>query len=501
MNDEWMVAIDQGTTNTKALLVGRDGRPHFRTCVPVSLRSPRDGWIEQDALELWRSVVHALGDCVAWVTDRSDRIAGIAISNQRETVVGWDRSSSRPIAPAISWQCQRTTSICDRLKAAGNEPMLRERSGLGVDPLFSATKMEWMLENVPSLRQRALAGEICFGNVDSWLVWMLTRGSTHVCDVSNASRTQLLNLHTATWDPELLNLFQIPRAVLPEVKPSSGEIGSCSAIESLHNVPIVSAIGDSHAALFGHRCFSVGSVKATYGTGSSLMTLLPGPPTADGTSKLASTVAWDLPPSGAQYALEGNIFMTGAAVQWVGEFLGLPDPVNDTAALARTVTDCEGLYFVPAMLGLGAPHWDHAARGTITGLGRSSRAPHFVLAAVQSIAFQIRDVFDAMQQETSAELCVLHADGGATRNDALMQFQADILGRPVLRAVNEDLSAIGAAWLGGLALGWWQSLGELQGIQGDSTTFYPKMPAEQRDSRYAGWKHAVEQARLQAGQS
>jgi glycerol kinase len=497
MSGGWILAIDQGTTNTKALLVGRDGQPAFRASVPVGISSPRPGWVEQDATALWQSVLSVIAECLQWAAQHEGRVEGVAISNQRETVVTWERASSLPVAPAILWQCRRSAAICEQLKADGHERMLRERTGLAIDPLFSASKMRWLLENVPGLRERAESGEIALGTVDSWLIWMLTESAVHACDVSNASRTQLLNLGTANWDPDLLHLFEVPRVVLPMVKPSSGVYGECVGIEGLCGVPIVSAMGDSHAAMAGHASFAPGTVKATYGTGSSLMTLSPGLPSTHEGSKLAGTIAWGVSDAHVQYALEGNISISGAAVQWVGEFLGLADAVNDTVLLAATVKDTGGVYFVPAMLGLGAPHWDSAARGAIVGLERTSRPAHVALASLEAIAFQVRDVFEATAEEAGCDLPALHADGGATKNDWLMQFQADVLGRPVVRSGHEDLSALGAAWFGGLALGWWESVASLRKFASATTTFYPKMAEAERERRYAGWKLAVKRARLQ----
>lgn len=501
MSADYILAIDQGTTNTKGLLVGRRGQPVFRTSVPVKVSSPRAGWVEQDAVELWKSVVAVVRECLAWTAQSHGSVDGVAISNQRETVVAWQRTTSTPVAPAILWQCRRSAAICEQLAADHREPMLRERTGLGVDPLFSASKIQWLLENVSGLREQASAGDVCFGTIDSWLIWMLTEGKEHACDVSNASRTQLLNLESADWDEELLALFEVPRAVLPAVKMSSGVFGECSGIEGLRGVPIVSAMGDSHAAMAGHACFSPGSVKATYGTGSSLMTLLPRLPRLREKSKLATTIAWGLPIADVQYALEGNVSMTGSAVQWVGEFLGLGDPVNDAVALAGTVKDSGGVYFVPAMLGLGAPYWDSVARGTVTGLGRTSRAGHLALAALEAIAFQVRDVLTAMVEESGCNLPALHVDGGATRNDALMQFQADIIGRPVVRSGHEDLSALGTAWFGGLTLGWWSTLADLVELQPEADTFYPRMQTAEAEARYAEWKVAVQRARLREVQA
>lgn len=495
MSTGYILAIDQGTTNTKALLVGRDGRPAFRTSTPVSVNCSRPGWVEQDALALWNSVVSVIGECLAWSAQQHDKFEGVSISNQRETIVAWRRDTGIPVAPAIVWQCRRSSAICERLAADHRGEMLRERTGLGIDPLFSASKMQWLLENVAGLREQAAAGDICFGTIDSWLIWNLTEGRQHACDVSNASRTQLLDLASADWSEELLALFQVPRTALPAIRMSSGVFGECGGIEGLQGVPIVSAIGDSHAAMAGHASFCPGTVKATYGTGSSLMTLLSGLPKQREQSRLATTIAWGLP-TGIQYALEGNISMAGSAVQWVGEFLGLSDPVDGTIALAATVPDSGGVFFVPAMVGLGAPYWDSQAQGTISGLGRTSRAAHLARAAVEAIAFQAADVFDAMVEESGCDLPALHADGGATRNEELMQFQSDILERPVVRSACEDLSALGTAWMGGLSLGWWKPI-DLKEFQSANQTFHPRMPPSLVETCYANWHLAVNRARLQ----
>jgi glycerol kinase len=494
----WILAIDQGTTNTKALLVGRDGRTAYRASVQVTIQTPCPSWVEQDAIALWHSVLTVIRECLHWIEEHehAGRVEGLAISNQRETVVAWGRATGHPFAPAILWQCRRSASICDQLLADGTESMLRQRTGLGIDPLFSASKMQWLLQNVPGIREPAEAGDVCFGTVDSWLLWKLTQGAVHACDVSNASRTQLLSLHTADWDSELLTLFGVPRAALPTVLPSSGFFGHCSGIEGLRGVPIVSAIGDSHAAMAGHSCFAPGTVKATYGTGSSLMSLLPHLPSLDAKSRLTTTIAWRLHDEPVQYALEGNISMSGAALQWVGEFLGLTNAIDDAAALAASVTDTGGVYFVPAMVGLGAPHWDSAARGNLSGLNRTSRAAHLALAATESIAFQIADVFHAMAEEAGCNLPALHADGRATRNNWLMQFQADVLQRPVMRSGQEDLSALGAAWLAGLSLGWWHSPADNYVLGTRTTTFLPGPLASVRAARYPEWQLAIRRARL-----
>jgi glycerol kinase len=386
------------------------------------------------------------------------------------------------------------------LRRDGREALVRERTGLGIDPLFSAAKLSWLIEHTPDLSDRAGAGEVCFGTVDSWLLFSLTAGGLHATDHSNAARTQLLNLHTRAWDPELLDLFRIPVEALPTLHTSTGFFAECR-IPSLRGVPIVAALGDSHAALAGHGGVS-GDVKATYGTGSSMMTLSSESPDSPDSpdspepvfnmaSRLSHTIAWSTPGT-TYYALEGNITMTGATIQWLGEFLGLGDPVEEVVDLADSVLDSAGVYLVPAMSGLGAPHWDSDARGIITGLTRTSSRAHLARAAVESIAFQVRDVFDTMLVEAGIPLPVLYVDGGATRNDSLMQFQADVLGRPVFRSTTADLSALGAAGLAGLELGWWKSLGALPH---ETTAFLPAMGSSEREQRYSAWRHAIFQAR------
>ena len=488
--ERFLLSIDQGTTNTKALLVRRDGRPVFRTSTGLTLEHPQPGYAEQDPMAIWASVQRVIAECIAFTAGRGT-IEGMAISNQRETALAWERSTGIPVAPAMSWQCRRSTDVCARL--AGDAAMLRERSGLPLDPLLSATKWAWLMEQDAGIAARTRAGEICFGTVDSWLVWQLTGRTMHACDHTNASRTGLLNLANAAWDDELARLFDIPLTALPELKSSSSVYGHCAGFDQLHGVPIVAAIGDSHAALLGHGSTQAGTVKATYGTGSSLMTLTDG---LRATDRLASTIAWSTPQAGVQYALEGNISMTGAAVRWVADFLGLS--LDETVALAETVSDSGGVSFVPAMLGLGAPYWRSEARGLISGLEAGSRAAHLAKAAVDAIALQVRDVFEAMETAAAIPLPALRADGGATRNDELMQLQADLLQRPVLRSACEDLSALGAAWLGGLTLGWWQSIAEFEQLTDEPARFEPRMDHARSDAMYQRWQTAVQRSLLEA---
>ncbi|HVU45008.1 MAG TPA: FGGY family carbohydrate kinase [Terracidiphilus sp.] len=491
MTGECILAIDQGTTNTKALLVDRDGRTVFRTSAPLALLQPQPGFVEQDPEALWESVRRVVAACAEHAKSAGATIAGIAISNQRETAVTWKRTpQGEPVGNAITWQCRRSAPVCEKLSAYA--ATIQSITGLPLDPLLSATKWEWLLEQQPELRGAARAGKICLGTVDSWLLYKMTSGEAHATDHTNASRTALMNLAALEWDAALLDLFAIPRVAMPSLRTSSGVFGVCAAIPELEGMPIVSMIGDSHAALAGHGHLATGTVKATYGTGSSLMMLTKTP---GDVRELARTVAWTTKDE-AHFALEGNIAMSGAAVQWVGEFLGLPRPIEDAAALAATVPDAAGLVLVPAMVGLGAPYWDSTARGLATNLERSHTAAHLAHAAVDAIAFQVADVLEAMETAANIMVPLLLADGGATRNDALMQMQADILDKPVHRSMEEDLSARGAAMLGGVALGWWRGPEDLHISATRAQVFEPRMTATERDRLRSAWRHAVRRARL-----
>lgn len=491
-----ILAIDQGTTNTKALLFDREGRVLFRTAVSVALLHPRPGWVEQDPMDLWRSVCRVAEQCACF---SAASIAGIAIGSQRETALAWKRSNhaasaaGEPMGNAISWQCRRSASVCECLRDRSR--LLQAKTGLPLDPLLSATKWRWLLERRPELHREAESGEICLGTVDSWLLYNLTGGRVHATDHSNASRTALLGLRSLRWEDELLEWFGIPRAALPEIRTSSDLFGECTAPAQLRGVPVVALAGDSHAALVGHGSFDPGMVKATYGTGSSLM--MPTAALSASAPTLARTIAWSTAGT-THYALEGNIAMSGAALQWVGEFLGLPEPAADAADLAQTVSDAAGVVLVPAMVGLGAPHWDSTARGLISNLGPSHRAAHLARAALDAIAFQVADVFEAMEQSGDERLAALFADGGATRSHTLMQIQADIIGRPVVRATEPELTARGAAMLGGLTLGWWNSTGQLSALPLSVDTFAPRMNATERERMRGIWRLAVERARLRA---
>ena len=485
----YILAIDQGTTNTKALAMADDGAIVARASRPVEVAFPRPGWVEQRGEQLWSSVVDAVRDCVAAAGSAP---AAVAVTNQRESVLVWNRATGRPAGPCITWQCRRTGEICDRLRADGVEAIVAGKTGLAIDPLFSATKARWLLEAIPDGAVRAANGELCIGTVDSWIVWSLTGGAAHVCDATNASRTQLCDLTSGAWDAQLLDIFGVPGRALPEIRPSSGVVGVTQKSDGVPgNVPIASLIGDSHAALFGHAAFRPGAVKATYGTGSSLMTPTSSLARASG---LSTTIAWAFP-GDRQYALEGNITDTGGAVDWVGRLLGGEQPDVLVSELAATVDGSAGVYLVPAFAGLGAPHWDDRARGVLCGLTRGAGRAHVARAALESIAYQVRDVFDVMTRAIEVETATLLADGGASRNDQLMQFQADVLGYPVHRNRSTDLAAAGTAWLAGLAIGFWSSRDQLERLPRALDRFEPRLPAGERQRLLDGWQDAVTRAR------
>lgn len=493
MAAELILAIDQGTTNTKAMLVDRSGSPVFRSSSPLAIVAAPGGFVEQDPIALWESVQTVCQAAVQHASVIGARIEALAISNQRETALAWSTMSGAPLANAVSWQCGRSAEICDRL--ASESDKFRQTTGLPLGSLVSAGKWAWLIENSPSIQKALCNSDLRLGTVDSWLISRLTDAGVHSTDLTNASRTGLLNLEKLVWDLELFRTFGIPAGAMPALKPSTGHFGTCANLQGLQDVPILAVIGDSHAAMFGHGHFAHGSVKATYGTGSSLMCLTPG--LLSDTESLARTIAWSAQKS-TQFALEGNIPMTGSAVQWLGEFLDLSDPAAGVAGMAASVAGAGGVYFVPAMLGLGAPHWDANARGSISGLSRYHKSAHLARAVLDAVAYQVADVFFAMQSAAGMEFTELLADGGATRNPLLMQFQADILGCPVLRSRNEELSAIGAAWLAGLELGWWKSQSDLEAMGRDVDRFEPRMDEAERNALYDGWRNAVAGTRRNA---
>jgi glycerol kinase len=490
----YVLALDQGTTGSTALVVDADGAVRARGYAELRQHYPQPGWVEHDPEEIWTTVGAAAGRALAEARVTPGEVAAIGITNQRETTIVWDRATGAPIHPAIVWQCRRTAAMCDGLKAAGAEPLVRERTGLVLDAYFSGTKIGWLLDHVPGARRRAERGDLAFGTVDAWLLWKLTAGRVHATDATNAARTLLLDLHSVGWDAEMLQLLGVPREVLPAVVDSSGVCAETSDVGWLAaGVPIAGIAGDQHAALFGQACYEIGSAKNTYGTGCFVLLNTGGEPVVSRRGLLA-TVAWRIG-GRATYALEGSVFIAGAAVQWLRDGLGVIARADETRALAESVEDTGGVYFVPAFVGLGAPYWDQHARGTIVGLTRGTTRAHLVRATLEAIAYQSRDVLEAMAGDAGLALRALKVDGGAVANDFLCQFQADVLDAAVVRPRVIETTALGAAFLAGLGSGLWRSLDALAARQGVDRTFTPGMDAVTRARRYEGWRHAVERSR------
>lgn len=483
-NTPLILAIDEGTSNAKAVLVNELGQVIARGSRPLSISHPQAGFSEQDPLLIWQNTLAAIEECLAQV-DRP--ITALAISNQRESVVAWDRYTGEPLSPCISWQCRRSTALCTHLHEQGHEALILEKTGLALDPMFSAGKFRWILDHLEDGHARAAAGDICLGTVDSWLLWQLSGGQVFATDYSNAARTQLFNLHTCAWDPELLALFGIPAAALAPIRPSAGFFAETVALGGLPaGIPVMSMIGDSHAALYGQGGFAPGLVKATLGTGSSLMTPMGGPIAS--THGLSTTLAWH---DGSQptFGMEGNIVHTGAAVQWASKLVA-GESLDALTEQAAQLPDNGGVYFVPALSGLGAPHWKADARGLICGLTEATSGAHILRASLESIGYQIRDVFEAMQQDIGSPLKELWVDGGATRNRWLMQFLANLLQRPVVRSLSPEVSALGAAHLAGRALGVWASDAALGQLQRQRERFEPQEDPAMAE-RYSEWKKAL----------
>jgi glycerol kinase len=488
---KYILALDQGTTSSRAILFDRDGNVRASANQEFKQYYPQPGWVEHDAEEIWDSQVGVARKILAETQARPDDIAAVGITNQRETVVLWDRKTGKPLNQAIVWQCRRTAAMCDRIRHEGFDRTLRAKTGLVTDAYFSGTKIAWLLENVSGARERAERGELACGNIDTWLIWKLTGGRTHVTDVSNASRTLLFNINTLVWDEEILRYFRIPASLLPEVK-SSSEVLAISEFFG-GNIPIAGVAGDQQASLFGHQCWKRGDVKNTYGTGCFLL-MNTGPAVPHSDSGLLATVGWQI--NGATtYALEGSVFIAGAAMQWLRDELRIIQHASESEAMAAAVPDTGGVYFVPAFVGLGAPHWDAYARGTILGLTRGSNRDHLVRAALESIAYQTRAVVDCMAKDSGIRAEVLRVDGGGALNNFLCQFQADILGIPVERPASHESTALGAAYLAGLAVGFWKNQQELSAQLKVERRFEPAMSAPRRDELYAGWQRAVERAK------
>ena len=489
----YILALDQGTTSSRAILFDKGGA--IKAVAQREFRQifPQAGWVEHDPQEIWTSQIGVAVEALAAASLRPRDLAAVGITNQRETTVVWDRETGQPVMNAIVWQDRRTAETCDRLRAGGAEATVQQRSGLLLDAYFSGTKVAWILDNVPGARARADAGKLAFGTVDTWLLWNLTSGRLHVTDPSNASRTLLFNIHTGDWDDELLRLLRVPRSVLPEVRSSSEVYGEVTTTLGLASAPLGGIAGDQQAALFGQMCVKPGLTKNTYGTGCFMLQNT-GRKAPASRNRLLTTVAWKR--SGVtEYALEGSVFIGGAVVQWLRDGLGLIRSSSDVEALAGSVPDPGGVYLVPAFAGLGAPHWDAYARGAVVGLTRGTTAAHLARAALDSIAYQVADLLDAMQADAGVRLGELRVDGGASKNDLLMQFQADLLGVPVARPAVTETTALGAAYLAGLAVGFWKDVEEIASQWRVERRFEPKMPAARAQELRGRWKQALERAK------
>jgi len=489
----FVLALDQGTTSSRALIFDASGAIVQADQIEFPQYFPKPGWVEHDPNEIWESQLQAARGALAQAKIAAGDIAAIGITNQRETTVVWDRRTGEPIHPAIVWQSRQSSGVCDALRANGLEEEVRSRTGLLIDSYFSGTKIRFILDAVPGAQARAAAGELCFGTIDTWLIYKLTKGRIFVTEPSNASRTLLYNIHDGGWDDVLLAALDIPRAMLPEVRDSSGVFGETDPEWFGAAIPIAGVAGDQQSALFGQGCVSEGLTKNTYGTGCFLL-MNTGREAPRSEAGLITTVAWGLE-GRLEYALEGSIFVAGSAVQWLRDGLGFVTEARETDALARSVSDTDGVYVVPAFVGLGAPYWDESARGTIVGITRGTTRAHITRATLESIAYQTRDVMNAMEQDSGVAPAVLHVDGGACENDFLMQFQADILGIAVERPDVLEVTAMGAAALAGLGVGFWRDRSELDARVGPATLFEPTMSHDERESRYRTWLRAVERSR------
>lgn len=489
---KYMMALDSGTTSNRCILFDRAGK-----IVSVAQREfpqyfPQPGWVEQDANEIWATLLGVAVEAMQMAGAAAADIAGIGITNQRETTIVWDRRTGEPVYHAIVWQCRRTSGFCDELRARGLTERLREKTGLVLDAYFSATKLHWLLEHVPGVRERAERGELLFGTVETWLIWKLTGGRAHVTDYSNASRTMLFNINSLDWDDEILSELRIPKCMLPQPLPSSGTFGLTDPALLGGEIPITGAAGDQQAALFGQTCFRPGEAKNTYGTGCFLL-MNTGTRPVFSRNGLVTTIAWGLGGT-VTYALEGSIFVAGAAIQWLRDEMKLISSAAESETVAQEVPDTNGCYVVPAFTGLGAPYWDQYARGAVVGLTRGCSRAHLVRATLDSLTYQTHDVLDAMRSDSSIALDSLKVDGGASANNYLMQTQADIIGAPLLRPTCVESTAMGAAYLAGLAVGFWKDTEELRQIWAVDRTFRPQIGAAEREARLRGWHRAVQRA-------
>ena len=489
----YILSLDQGTTSSRALLFDHDGAVRSIAQREFKQIFPKPGWVEHDPEEIAASQIAVALEALAKANVQPGDVAAIGITNQRETALVWDRTTGKPIYNAIVWQDRRTSTFCNQLKTQGHENLIQQRTGLLIDAYFSGSKISWILEHAPNARQLAEAGRLAFGTVDTWLLWKLTTGRVHLTDASNASRTMLFNLHSGRWDNDLLDLFRIPPSMLPAVRPSSEVYGEVSSVPGLNGIPIAGIAGDQQAALFGQRCTTPGLTKNTYGTGCFMLQST-GNRAVASTNRLLTTVAWRIGDT-TDYALEGSVFVGGAVVQWLRDGLGVIRSSSEVEALANSVPDNGGVFFVPAFVGLGAPHWDSYARGAIFGLTRGSKAGHIARAALESIAYQVADLMDAVQTDTNAPLKELRVDGGASANDTLMQFQADALGVPVVRPAITETTALGAAFLAGLGVGFWKDVRTVYEMPREERQFEPRMPRSKMDAMRQRWNEAISRAK------
>lgn len=487
----YILSLDEGTTSARTALYDETGKRLRMTSVPVRSSYPQPGWVEQDALEIWNAQLDSARNVLA---NTDEAPSALGITNQRETTIVWDRKTGEPVSPAIVWQCRRTADFCNELKRSADAAPITRITGLVIDAYFSGSKIRWILENVPGARERARNGELLFGNVDSWLVWKLTNGTVHVTDVSNASRTMLMDLSSGEWSDDLLRIFDIPREMLPRIVRSGETVGDTAPEHLGVEVPIAGIAGDQQAALAGQACFQAGLSKNTYGTGCFAL-MHTGNHLAVSQNQLLGTRAAQINAK-PQFAVEGSIFVAGAAVQWLRDKMGMIQAAADSEALAESIPDTGGVYMVPAFVGLGTPYWDSEARGLLSGMTLGTTSAHVVRATLESIAYQTRDLVEAMQADSGEKLRELRVDGGAVANNFLMQFQADILGCPIVRPVDTETTALGAAYLAGLGTGIWKSPEEVSSFWKSERVFEPRMDASRREDLYAGWKKAIARARL-----
>ena len=492
MPDKYILALDQGTTSSRAIIFDRKGSIISTAQKEFRQIYPNAGWVEHDGNEIWSTQAGVAAEAIAKAGLNGNNMAAIGITNQRETTLIWDRKTGKPVYNAIVWQDRRTSDYCDKLKEEGLTETFREKTGLILDSYFSATKIKWILDNIDGVRKRAENGELAFGTMDTWLIWNFTRGELHITDVTNASRTMLYNIHDGEWDQEILKILDIPENLLPDVKPSSEMYGRTKTTIFASKVPIAGIAGDQQAALFGQRCIKSGMVKNTYGTGC-FMVMNTGDKPIESKNNLLTTIAWEVNGK-VEYALEGSIFIAGAVVQWLRDELGIIRNSSDVEALAKTVPDNDGVYLVPAFAGLGAPHWNQHARGTIVGLSRGSNAGHIARAALEGIAYQAMDVLNAMQADSGIDIRELRVDGGAAANDLLMQFQSDILQAPVIRPKVLETTALGAAYLAGLAVGYWADQEEINEQWQEDQQFHPEMDEQRSKVLINGWNRALNAA-------